>query len=73
MQLSPPPENTCFLEKKKKIKIKEKEWKMVLSRNRNVLEVLLGIFTKWVYTASKKFLFTVLTNIPNMGDELHQV
>lgn len=46
---------------------------MILSRNGNVLEVLLGIFTKWVYTASKKFLFTVLTNMPIMGDELHQV
>lgn len=41
----------------KKFKIKEKDWRAFPSKNRNVLEVLLGIFTKWIYIASKNFLF----------------
>lgn len=71
MQLSPLPENT--FSEKKKIKIKEKDSKVFPSKNWNVLEVLLGIFTEWVYTANKNFLLTVVTNIPTMRDDLHQV
>jgi len=67
VQVSPPPEN-----KFSETKIKEKDWKVFPSKDRNVLKVLLGIFTKWAYTANKNFLFTVVANIPSMRDELHR-